>query len=271
MPELPEVETWRRLAERNIRGKVIADAYAAEDDIVLPGLSPRRWRRALAGRTVREIRRKGKHLWMDCGESEAEAHPTFHFGMTGSFHVYRGEDERPTYLKAELTMDDGVRLGYRCLRRIGRVRLFTDPEREEPIASLGFDPLLDLATPDEFAEALARRRGPIKSILLDQSFAAGVGNWIADEILFQARVHPRTRGCDLDRDQVKRLRARMKAIVDKAVAVDADASRFPKRWLFHHRWGKRADARTAAGDPVTFATIGGRTTAWVPAVQPSPE
>jgi formamidopyrimidine-DNA glycosylase len=104
-------------------------------------------------------------------------------------------------------------------------------------------------------------------LLLDQSFAAGIGNWMADEILYQARLDPRRRGHELSEAEARRIHAKMGAIVRKACAVDADKSRFPRGWLFHRRWGKVADARTAKGEPIEHLELGGRTTAWVPSVQ----
>ena len=67
--------------------------------------------------------------------------------------------------------------------------------------------------------------------------------------------------------EAKRVRTRLRAIVERAVAVDADKTRFPRTWLFHRRWGKPADARMPSGDAIEFVTIAGRTTAWVPARQ----
>jgi formamidopyrimidine-DNA glycosylase len=96
---------------------------------------------------------------------------------------------------------------------------------------------------------------------------AGVGNWIADEVLFQAGIRPHRPAADLRPREVRRLRSRLRAIVTRAVAVGADSDRFPRSWLFHHRWGKEEGARTAHADRIVHETIGGRTTAWVPARQ----
>ena len=96
---------------------------------------------------------------------------------------------------------------------------------------------------------------------------AGVGNWIADEVLYQARLDPRRPASSLSPQEVSRLRGRLRAVVRRAVDVEADAERFPRTWLFHHRWGRDPNARTAGGEPVAHLTLGGRTTAWVPSRQ----
>ena len=261
MPELPEVETWRRLAEQHVAGRKIVSVYTAADEIVFDQIPPAEFARRLKGKTVRAVHRLGKHLWMNCGK---DCEPYFHFGMSGSFYVYENVSARSKWVKAELCMANGLRLAYQNKRRIGKVRLFDDAANSKPICDLGFDPYLNMLPLDAMQARLEGKRSPIKSVLLDQSFAAGVGNWIADEILYQAGIHPRVLAGELTREQIKVLRRKMKSIIDKAVAVGAEAERFPKSWLFHHRWGKNESAQTARGETVEFDRIGGRTTAWVP-------
>ena len=104
-------------------------------------------------------------------------------------------------------------------------------------------------------------------MLLDQSFAAGVGNWIADEVLYQARIAPSRPARSLRRLESSRLRSRLRAVLSTAVRASADSDRFPKTWLFHHRWDHDPLARTSAGARLRWETIGGRTTAWAPSLQ----
>jgi formamidopyrimidine-DNA glycosylase len=264
MPELPEVETSRRLLERHLAGKRLAGVATVDDHIVYEGVSPRRFAVALKGRSVEAAHRKGKHLWL---EMDRRPWPTFHFGMGGSFHVYEVERDRPRFWKVELLTEEGIRLAMTNPRRLGRIRLFEDPTTEPPISLLGCDPLLELPPARILAAALARRKAPIKAVLLDQSLFAGVGNWIADEVLYQSRLDPRRPATELSPEEVATLRARLRAIITKAVAVDADSDRFPRSWLFHVRWGKDPAARTADGRQIEYLTVGGRTTAWVPSVQ----
>jgi formamidopyrimidine-DNA glycosylase len=264
VPELPEVECGRRQAERALLGKHIERVATTADAIVFDGVTPRRFAAALRGRRVEAVGRRGKHLWFAL---DRRPWPTFHYGMTGSFQVYRDVAERPRFWKFELLATDGTRLAMPNARRLGRIRLREDPRHEPPISGLGFDTLDDLPGPAKFAELVRRRKAPIKAVLMDQSFAAGVGNWIADEVLFQAGVAPQRRAHELEPEEIRRIRTRLSAIVRKAVAVDADKEQFPKSWLFHRRWGKNADAVTSRGDRITHVTIGGRTTAWVPTIQ----
>lgn len=277
MPELPEVEYGRTIAERFAVGRRIERVACAEDEIVFDGVTPAEVRGRLTGRTVAAARRHGKHLWLAFDRGPCLL---LHFGMTGALRhpemqaaQLSSDPEHPDatwpprFAKLTLHFEDGGELAFVNKRRFGRIRLRDDPMREPPIAGLGFDPLDALPAESAFAEMLRPRRGTIKGALLDQRFAAGVGNWIADEVLYQARVAP-TRTCDsLDASELRRIRAALGRIVQKAVDVDADKERFPRAWLFHRRWGKTRGARTAAGEAIEHIEVAGRTTAWVPSVQ----
>jgi formamidopyrimidine-DNA glycosylase len=115
----------------------------------------------------------------------------------------------------------------------------------------------------------------VKAWLLDQNaVVAGIGNWIADEVLYQARVHPMTPCSVLDSEEVGRLHECVKSVIGHAVGVNADADQFPRDWLFHYRWDKpRVGAKKASapkmpdGKSIRFVTAGGRTSAYVDGVQ----
>jgi formamidopyrimidine-DNA glycosylase len=278
MPELPEVEVARRLLERVAQGRRIVRVRCAEDPIVYERVPAARIRRALTGRRVVAVRRHGKHLWL---ELDRRPWPSFHFGMAGGFEapddrgarlVSQGKAPRragwpPRFTKLELDLDDGGAVAMTDARRLGRIRLRCDPRGEPPISRLGWDALHELPSASRFAALLGARGAPVKAVLLDQAFAAGVGNWIADEVLYQAGIAPQRRGSTLTRAETDRLRRAIRAVVGMAVRTGSDSDRFPRGWLFHYRWGRRADARDARGRVIRHATVGGRTTAWVPAAQ----
>jgi formamidopyrimidine-DNA glycosylase len=261
VPELPEVEAARVRVERAVRGRRIRAAEAVHDPVVFRGVPPRRLADAMVGRTVRRVRRRGKHLWF---ELDRRPWPSFHFGMTGSFAVYGDPARRPRFWRIEIVFAGGVRLAFSDPRRFGRIRLLDDPEREPPIALLGPDPLLEPPKARDLGALLARRRAPLKAVLLDQAVFAGVGNWVADEVLYQARLSPLRPAASLDAAEVARLRRALLAVLRRAVAVRADSDRFPRTWLFHTRWGRAEGSTTARGEAIVHATVGGRTTAWVP-------
>ncbi len=263
MPELPEVETARRRAEKYITGKRIVGVYAARDPIVFQGVSSRKFAAGLCGRKILAVKRRGKHIWLELDE---RPWPAFHLGMTGRFGFYRRQSERPKYCKIELELRGGRRFAMRNVRRLGRIRLLEDPEHCPPINKLGFDALLDKLDVEEIGRILGGRTAAVKAVLLDQSVFAGVGNWIADEVLYQAGLNPHRPGCKLKRGDVAKICRCLRRIVGKAVAVEADYRRFPRSWLFHYRWDKKSGP-TIGGKRIEFDVVGGRTTAWVPGRQ----
>lgn len=264
MPELPEVERGRLVAETVGVGRMLRHVRCANDRIVFCDQSPATVSRRLRGRRLDAACRHGKQLWLEFDEGAALL---LHFGMTGALHGYDDEADRPRFWKIELEFEDGRRLAMPDPRRFGRIRLRDDPRGEPPISDLGFDPLLDLPDRVAFREAIGRGRVTIKGRLLDQSFAAGVGNWIADEVLYQAGIAPDRRVSNLEDAEIEKIRRRLGSVIRKAVEVNSVSSRFPRNWLFHRRWGRPEGATTRRGEPIEIGTVAGRTTAWVPSVQ----
>jgi formamidopyrimidine-DNA glycosylase len=264
MPELPEVETWRRLAHRAAVGKKIVKAYADLDLLIYDRNAPSQVAKQLKAKTITGTERRGKRFWLTLSDGYDLY---IHFGMTGSlWWLEHTDDEEPSHIKLRVHLSDGSRLIYRNMRRIGKIRYLQDARAIPPVSKLGPDPVEESLTLAWMKEKLSARKAPIKAVLLDQAVFAGVGNWIADEILYQAKIAPQKRCVELSAEEIKRIRTCMMRILKKGVEVNADASRFPKKWLFHYRWGKKAKT-DAHGDPIQFDQVGGRTTAWVPTRQ----
>jgi formamidopyrimidine-DNA glycosylase len=115
---------------------------------------------------------------------------------------------------------------------------------------------------------VAWARRAVKALLLHQAFSAGVGNWVADEVLYQSRIHPEQPANSLTAAQVADLHRHIAGVCRVASDAGADAARMPQDWLFHHRWGKGAKTKSkVAGHTIEHVTVGGRTSAYVPALQ----
>ena len=276
MPELPEVEHARSLLERFVVGQRIAKVRVGPDTIVCAEDRPQKIAKTFRGAIMEVPDRRGKQLWLPLVDRPAAL---VHLGMTGAIRV-RGEqglqlvahgtvEEHwpPRFEKFWLKLENEVEVAFTDPRRFGRLRLRKDPLHEPPISDLGPDPIVDEINLSAVSEALLRRRAPIKSVLLDQKFMAGVGNWIADEACYQAKLNPHRLGVDLEQKEAKSLVKKTVSVIQKACSVDADKDRFPRTWLFHNRWGKVEGAQAAKGELIQFDTIGGRTTAWVPVRQ----
>jgi formamidopyrimidine-DNA glycosylase len=286
MPELPEVEAVRRVLEKALKGRRLVEVRPRLDDrIMYDRATPAEVRDALTGAKVTGAGRRGKYLWL---ELDRRPWPVIHFGMTGKVEVISSRlksfgsiwegasipaadtatDALPKFCKLLLVADDGARAAFLDARRFGRIRLAEDPLKEPPISELGPDPIVgDFPSAKELAKTLAKRKAPIKAVLLDQGLFAGVGNWIADEVLFQARLSPNRLASKLSAAEVARLRTKLLEILRKAISVHADYERYPRTWLFHYRWGRKAGALAHGQRKIRHDDIGGRTTAWVPELQ----
>lgn len=279
MPELAEVETVCRVMRDVLVGKRITHVEVVPDTLVFQA-SRHNIEDALVKRTVRAIGRRGKTFWIDL----AGPGPTVygHLGMSGWIReVGRtgtrlqshgnapldDEHGRPRFLKLLLEVRGGRGIAFTDPRRLGRIWLGADPAHDKRIQRLGPDAFDDLPSTRELASLFARRKIPIKALLLDQSALAGLGNWLVDEVLYQARIAPQRLAPSLTPKEVAALRRAIRSVVGHAVKVGADSDRFPSSWLFKHRWGGGRGSQQIAGHAIRRDEVGGRTTAWVPARQ----
>ncbi|MBL8040649.1 MAG: hypothetical protein JNM04_04795 [Chthonomonas sp.] len=277
MPELPEVESVRRVLEQVLVGQVITKAEAVPDEIVFGGQDEAAIEQALRGSTVASVGRRGKVFWL---ELDSKRWLVGHLGMSGWVREIGAPDHRllnhgnaalddpegrPRFLKLLLTVADGRQVAFTDGRRLARIKLQSGALDLGP--NVGRDVLLQPYSAAELAAALSNRKGPIKSLLLDQVLFAGIGNWVADEVLYHAGIAPHRTGHSLNSDETARLAAAIASIVQQAVAVNAESEKFPPEWLFHARWGGKKGSGKWHGEDVVRESIGGRTTAWVPARQ----
>lgn len=277
MPELPEVEAARQTIRRALVGSPITEVFIPDDPILLRNTPAEAVRETLQGATVMDVGRKGKYWWL---ELDRTPWVFGHLGMTGQVLDFNSEPFRyarkrkafdengePRWVKMDLRTADGRRLAFTDARRLGHLWLAESPEADPRMARLGPDAHEDLPDDEAFFKRLHRRKAPIKAVLLDQAFLAGIGNYLADEVMFQARVAPHRLASELSEEETGRVRAALRDILDHAVKVGADYEHFPEDWLFHHRWGGDKGAQEFGGYAIQRDTIGGRTTAWVPDLQ----
>ena len=279
MPELPEVETVCRLMSRVLVGKTISGVKVVPDEIVLGGTPPEAVVEAVLGHRVTGIGRKGKYWWI-----ELDSKPWLfgHLGMSGWIRHLGSDTIRlhshgsaplddaggePKFLKLQLTAEDGERISFTDGRRLGRLWLGNSPEEDRRIQKLGFDVFRELPSATILEPVLAKRKASIKAVLLDQSVFAGIGNWIADEVLFQARIAPARGSNTLTTNEVQNLHDAIREVVGLAVEVGADHTRYPEDWLFVHRWGGSKGCAKVLGHDIVREEIATRTTAWVPTLQ----
>ncbi|KAI1132902.1 formamidopyrimidine-DNA glycosylase [Nemania abortiva] len=293
MPEIAEVARVTHFLRQHLVGKKIGKIVAQDDSSVFGkvGTSGAAFQAALAGKRVVGAGSQGKYFWL---ELDAPPHPVMHFGMTGWIHI-RGEQtaynryaERmngadkeawpPKYWKFHLATDSDpqVCVAFTDARRFGRIRLVDCPGAEirsnSPLVENGPDPVVDRDrfTEEYLSKKMKGRHVPIKALLLDQAMISGIGNWVGDEIMYQAELHPEQYSDDFSDVEIAKLYKAICYVCDTAVEHLGDSDKFPADWLFHHRWGKgKKDAATAlpSGEKIIFVTVGGRTSCVVPSRQ----
>jgi formamidopyrimidine-DNA glycosylase len=257
MPELPDVEGFRRYFARHAKGKRI-DGVDVVDASLLRNVSAQGLGRAVSGRRFGAPRRHGKWLLASAGKSTV----LMHFGMTGRLSWGRDADGRHRHDRVVFRCTGGE-LRYRNMRKFGGVwlaRAGEDPA--EVMGPIGPDALeLDW---ERFDELLRRRRGALKPALMDQKMIAGVGNLLADEVLWRARINPRTKVRALGKRRRRRL-------YDTLVEVTKECNRHGRipseeGWLTGVR-DQRGASCPRCGTRLRRATIGGRTACWCPRCQ----
>ena len=187
--------------------------------------------------------------------------PLFHFGMTGVLRdLSRRRRPRPRFWKVEIAVEDGTRLAMPDPRRLrARASRRRPAARGAARAPRVRRPRGAAARAGALAALLARRGAPVKAVLLDQSLFAGVGNWIADEALYQAAIDPRRPASALARPTVARLRARLHG--DRAARRGGGCGRppLPAGLALPRPLGTGGGARTARGEPIaTSRSAAGR-------------
>lgn len=258
MPELPDVETFRRYVNATALHQRIAGVQVREKR-VLDGVTARRLQHAFKDRRFEATDRRGKYLFI---HTDGEAVLVLHFGMTGSLE-YEKEREPDEHDCVLFDFEGGYRLAYICQRLLGKVTLTESVERFTRKNQLGPD-ALDVSQ-DEFAAILESSKTPVKSCLMDQKRIAGVGNIYSDEILFQSRVSPRHRSNMLEKNQQKRLYRQMHRVLTMAIERQADPSKLPSSWLLPHR--EKGESCPRCRGEVARGKVGGRSAYWCPRCQ----
>ena len=273
MPELPEVETYRRFIDELAVGQTIA-AVQVNDAHVL-ATPEDQLRIGLVGRRISGTSRLGKNCFLELDNGQVLV---LHFGMTGDVGAYRDEPDAPRFTRVALHLEDsGLRLAFIDPRKFGRIRLAASAAAHQAAKKIGPDALAITAV--ELQQKLSRRKTLLKPLLLDQGITAGLGNWIVDEVLFQAKIHPERLGSSLIDKEFKALHAAIQLVLTTAIAYEANYQHFPKVFLIHAReW---YDPDPADTDAHTFCPrhakvkiekyyVGGRATYLCPKCQPAP-
>jgi len=270
MPELPEVETVARGLRASLVGRTLTGVTVSwARTIAQPALEE--FERQIAGRRVEALGRRGKYVVITLDQGCL----LVHLKMTGGLRVLPAEEPMDPHVRVLFDLDDGRQLRFRDPRKFGRLHLV--PRPEQVTGHLGPEPLADDLTLDDFRALLERRKGRLKSLLLNQEFTAGIGNIYANEALFAARLHPERRADTLTLQEQADLYHAIRQVLERAVEAggttlrdgaytdaEGDAGNFQVELAVHGRTGEPCPV---CGTPIERLVIGARSAFFCPRCQ----
>lgn len=214
MPELPEVETICRNLRALLTGLAVTGVEVREMRLRCPVSAD--FRSELRGRTILDVRRRGKYILISL---EGERAWLIHLGMSGKVIFVKAEKTKEKHDHIIVTFDNGHELRYHDPRRFGLsiVVAQSDLSRLTQLESLGLEPLDERFNGDYLYAAACNSRRRIRDLLLDQTVTAGLGNIYVNEILFHAGVRPTRRAWRLSRMEVARIAEAAPKILRKAI------------------------------------------------------
>ncbi len=298
MPELPEVETVARDLQRWVAGATIVDATVTWGRTIRHPEPPERFVAEIGGATIQRVDRRAKTVLLHLDDGRVM---TVALRMTGALIVADAGTADDPYARVVFRLSDGRELRYRDVRKFGRIGLWpggglrsvgggrgsrSRRVREsgarfrigEVFSGHGPEPLSSTFTVERLAERLARRSARLKTLLLDQSFIAGVGNIYADEALWRARLHPLRAADTLDPRDVKRLHRAVRAVLREGIAnrgssfsdyvgADGEPGSNAERLAVYRRTDQPC---YRCGTPIRRIVVGQRSTHFCPRCQPEP-
>ncbi len=264
MPELPEVETIVRALRGPLQGRRITGTTVRwPRSVCLPADE---LNRQLCGRTITTVGRRGKYLVFHL---DGPRTLLIHLKMSGNLRVEPAHEDMPAHVHTWFDLDNGCQLRFQDTRKFGRVYLVEDPATV--LGRLGPEPLADDFTPDRLAHCLAGRTGRLKSLLLDQSILAGVGNIYADESCFRAGLDPRRPASSLGTDDIARLHDAIRKALSNGImhqGASIDGVYRGGEFQNHFRvYGRTGEPCLSCGTPIERIVLGGRSTHFCPHCQ----
>jgi formamidopyrimidine-DNA glycosylase len=271
MPELPEVETIVRNLSSKLKGLEISSVKIIYPPVLRkkkPSLI-----NDLKGRKVVSVRRRGKMLLINF---ERNLSLLIHLKMTGQLLFYPREEPLDKHTHFILSFkDENKELRFRDVRKFGFISCIRnlDISCADELKNLGPEPLeIDFPL---FKKLFQGRKARLKSLLLNQNFIAGIGNIYADEILFQAKLHPLTPASHLGDDDLKRLLKAMRDVLRKAIVhkgssirsfTNAEGMR-GKFQNYHQVYGRESQSCFICGEKIKRLRLGGRSSSFCPRCQ----
>lgn len=259
MPELPDVEIYKQYFNATALHQRV-ECIHMKSSTLLVNTTPQGLGRALKHKKFRSTKRHGKYLFI---ELNPFGWLVMHFGMTGELKYFQQGQDKPNYAQLIIIFENGFHLAYISRRKLGQIALIDEPQQYLNMHSLGPD-ALNLSSA-HFYELASKRRKNVKSWLMDQHIIAGIGNIYSDEILYQAKIHPKRTICDLDKLILKRLYQTIGTVLNTAIEASANPKKMPSTFLLSHR--KQGNHCPECANPIEKIKVAGRSAWYCPQCQ----
>ena len=227
MPELPEVETFKRYLDKTSLKQTIKEIQVMDKRIL--DTEEINLKKLVNGKRFESSTRHGKYLFVHL----KPGYIILHFGMSGDLDYYDAKKELPKFSKVIFHFNSGFNLSYISIRMFGKISIANSIKEFIENKKLGPDAYK--MSLEEFQEAIQRRSAIAKNALLNQSFIAGVGNIYSDEILFRTKIHPKTNINSLSDSKVKELFINIKEVLEYGIKKKGDLSTYSTELLIPHR------------------------------------
>ena len=267
MPELPEVEQVRKTLLPHIKGKTITKVEVYLDRLVKHP-SSEQFIKNLTGRTIEDVCRRGKYLVLKTGVNQKLI---VHLRMTGSLVAQASDLEAPPYAKIKFELTDGVTMWFCDIRTFGTLYLVTDDDCYiAGYETLGPEPLTVGFNPEYLAPIAAKSRKPIKTLILDQTVIAGLGNIYADECLALAGILPTRIANTLTRAEIEAVHEAANKVIAQGIANRGTTFRDYKDGEGNQGdnqnpllvYGRGGEPCKTCGEPLATTKVGGRGTTY---------
>lgn len=273
MPELPEVETVKRIIEPQIKGRNILRGIVHQPQVIAHP-DAEEFSDALKGQKIEKMSRKGKFLSIHLASGDRII---LHLRMTGSLLVTPGKDPLEKHTHVVLNLDDDKDLRFVDLRRFGRMWLIREGEEDDysGISKLGLEPFEEGFDGTYLHKMFSGKRRAVKDCLLDQHMIAGIGNIYGDEILFAAQIHPQRSASSLSIGECQKLAQWIPQTLLKAIEQNqlSPEEYLAKKGLeyrstpFFQVYGKKGQPCPVCGEILCRVTIAGRSSVYCPKCQ----
>ncbi len=257
MPELPDVETYRKKLQKKAVSHTLEDIIINKSKVVKLA---KKDVKSFTGHRFTDTSRKGKLCFLKSGNKKWLV---LHFGMTGDVEDFRKKNKEPKYAAATFKLKGKNNVSIISKRKLGKIELCESPERYTEKNNIGID-ALDCSR-KQFVNLLQKKKGSIKGALMDQSLISGLGNVYTDEILYQAGIHPKKKVEKLDEKELRKIHSKMKSALRTAIKKGADPEKLPARFLIPHR--DKNESCPGCNGKVKKISVSGRSTFYCPSCQ----